>query len=350
MKVLLISDFDYSSKYGLISYFQNGLIEAGHETIQFFISPETIPKLTHSYTRTGLAIKTAYRLFNRFIHATSPVLHKFGFINLKKTVENFKPDFVIVIKGVMVTQEMLLYLKEKGIAIFNYYSDPIPLDNYNHVQTFPLYTCICTFHKDQIPSWYLLGAKNVIYLPFASDPKVHTPCTLSVQEKKYFSSSIAYLATWQPYVEYWPEKLLQYGLKIWGNQWYYLSKRSPLRKAWQGENVGVGEYFSAICSASEIIFNVVRAHNGQGHSMKTFEIPACMGFMLTNRTEEQLSFFPEDVAAVYFSTEEELTDKVRFYLNNEEKRKAISCKGYEIAQNHRYSHRMKTLIDCYKKL
>ena len=40
--------------------------------------------------------------------------------------------------------------------------------------------------------------------------------------------------------------------------------------------------------------------------MKTFEIPACGGFMLTNRTDEQLEFFAEDEGAAYYSTAAEL--------------------------------------------
>ena len=84
--------------------------------------------------------------------------------------------------------------------------------------------------------------------------------------------------------------------------------------------------------------------------MKTFEIPACGGFMLTKRTEDQLEFFPEDIGAVYFSTEEELIEKIRYYLKNEDKRNSIAAKGLEIANSHRYSDRMQTVMDRYKQL
>ena len=71
--------------------------------------------------------------------------------------------------------------------------------------------------------------------------------------------------------------------------------------------------------------------------------------MLSNRTEDQLKFFPEDIAAVYFSTEEELVDKIKFYLKHEEKRTAISLKGFEIAQNHRYTQRMQAIVELFKQ-
>ncbi len=78
--------------------------------------------------------------------------------------------------------------------------------------------------------------------------------------------------------------------------------------------------------------------------MKTFEIPACKGFVITNRTEQQLDFFPEDKACVYFSTAEELIDKTEFYLKNEQSRTKITDAAYEISLKHRYKDRANDMI------
>ena len=48
--------------------------------------------------------------------------------------------------------------------------------------------------------------------------------------------------------------------------------------------------------------------------MRTFEIPACFGFALSTKTKEQQDFFKEGAEADYFSTPEELKQKIDFYL------------------------------------
>ncbi len=51
--------------------------------------------------------------------------------------------------------------------------------------------------------------------------------------------------------------------------------------------------------------------------------------MLAERTDRHLDFFREGVEAEFFATDEELVDKVRFYLANDEKRMEIARRGHE---------------------
>ena len=226
----------------------------------------------------------------------------------------------------------------------------MPEKNKVFLATIPLYTGIFTYNRYYIPSWYWHGASRVDYIPFASDRKIHTPKKPSSDRFDYYHSPISYLATWQPNTAHWPLLLKPYGLKIWGNQWFKLPPGHELRNSWQGEGHGLYDENALICSASDVIFNVVRANNGQGHSMKTFEIPACKGFVITNRTEEQREFFPEDKACVYFSTAEELIDKTEFYLKNERVREKIIEHAYQIAMNHRYSDRASDMVSIFQEV
>lgn len=347
MKVLLIANTS-EDEYSLLKYFENGLKSLGHDTKWFPLLPNfNIVKRVYLKGRTPLGTfvkRASTRLANSRIFWHKQTV----FNNLIKTVEEFKPQFILTATATNLDKDILSRIASKGIPVFHYFTEPIPLDNRKFLEAIPFYECIFTYNKEFVEQWSSLGAKDVKYLPFASDPGVHKPVNLSDKEKNFFQSPISYIAAWQPGVEYWPEKIFDFGLKIWGNQWYYLKKSSLLKKAWQGEDSGMGENFARVCSAAKIIFNLVREKNGQSHSMKTFEIPSCGGFMLTKRTEDQLEFFPEDVGAVYFSTEEELLEKIKFYLKNDDQRKKIAAKGFEIAKSHRYSHRMQTVIDRYK--
>jgi spore maturation protein CgeB len=62
---------------------------------------------------------------------------------------------------------------------------------------------------------------------------------------------------------------------------------------------------------------------------RTFEIPACGGFMLHERTDEVLNFFEEGAEIACFSDEVELVDKVRYYLTHESEREKMRRAAHE---------------------
>ena len=145
------------------------------------------------------------------------------------------------------------------------------------------------------------------------------------------------------------EQLAGYDLAIWGNLWDRVKWGSSLKARWKGD-VAMGRDFSKVCSASKIILNFIREQNGDAHNMRSFEVPACRGFMLTTRTKEQCEFFEEGVEIACFDTLKELRRKVDQYLSDEELRKKFSSAAYEKVQEHTYSERAKTILDIYSDM
>jgi spore maturation protein CgeB len=58
--------------------------------------------------------------------------------------------------------------------------------------------------------------------------------------------------------------------------------------------------------------------------MRTFELPACGGFVLAERTEAHQVLFAEDREAAFFGTPDELVAKVRHWLGRDDDRRAIA--------------------------
>jgi len=83
------------------------------------------------------------------------------------------------------------------------------------------------------------------------------------------------------------------------------------------------------------------------HTTRTFEIPACGSLLLADRTEEHQEFFAEGQEAEFFSSSEELLEKIKFYQSNESARKRVAAWGHSrcASGGYAYVHRLKTVLD-----
>jgi len=61
------------------------------------------------------------------------------------------------------------------------------------------------------------------------------------------------------------------------------------------------------------------------------------GFLLSNYQADFLDYFIPDEDFVYYESEEDLCEKVEYYLSHEAKRKEIAHNGHEkVKQNHSF--------------
>lgn len=346
LKVLLVTADP--APWGLAACYYRALIKSGYETRLHLLFGERSDRLFLNMLTNKVSVLYSMKLKRAQRH-------------LLTEVTRFKPNLIIITKGTELNSDMLDELKEVSRAlVFNLYTDsPFvypgypELHNHSFSSVIRHYDCMFSFARFLIPVFYLCGATRVECLPFAHDPEIHHPTEVTPNEMAHYQSPIAYLGKWGPGHERWLEMLVPFGLKIWGVQWHHLSFTSPLRKCCCTPRLsadGMGPNMAKVCHASAIIFNLVRAEHGCAHSMKTFEIPACKGFMLSSRTDEQLEYFEEDKCAVYFSHADELLDKVRFYSERDTLRAKIAHAGWERAQAHTYAHRLQKIVDVYRQL
>jgi len=169
------------------------------------------------------------------------------------------------------------------------------------------------------------GARRVIMTEFGYDPYLHHPVELNSDDARLRSEAI-FVGHWEPSYARMVAALRQAGVQVTvhGSNWvraFGLSDRRKIRPIY-----GV-EYVKALAGA-RLCLGFVSGWNRSQATHRTFEIPAVGGFFLGPRTRQHEAYYLEGTEAEFFKSDDELVDKARFYLANDDARQAIAQAGH----------------------
>ena len=103
-------------------------------------------------------------------------------------------------------------------------------------------------------------------------------------------------------------------------------------------------------NACTVNFNATSLQMGTAVNQRLFDCPLCGGFLLTDHQEAIEGLFEVGTEVITYREEEEITDLVRFYLENNTARERIAAKGRErVLAQHTYHHRLRTLIETMEQ-
>ena len=300
--------------------------------------------------------KPIYRLASRLL-GRRPV--KYWKINrqLLDIARRFHPQIIIVVKGMWISRETLAQLKtEIGCCLINFATD----DPFNTAvsrpesrRSIPFYDLYACTKRAIMEDVRRAGGRNVIYVPFGYEPSLHFPERPATDgEAGLFASDVVFIGAADndrlPMMQMIAERAKkQWTFCLYGGFW---NRDSRMRKYHRGFALG-REYRLAVSSA-KINLGLVRRANRDGHAMRTFEIPACGAFMLAERTEEHLELFVENKEAAYFGPDEELLEKIDYYLVHDAERQRIAQAGYErvTSGKHTYRNRVQQILELAQAL
>ncbi len=255
---------------------------------------------------------------------------------LMNAAANFRPDIAIFIGNKDWDVVSIRFLKDlcSGPVVVLTTDSPIVtpgLKSLSWLESLAEFETVFVAVRRFIPIFYQLGARHVEYYRVSYNPRFHFP-----REFSGIKNSIAYLGSWGPLQEMWLDRVAnEFQLRIYGWGWEHAARKSKSRACWmRGE--GIESEMGVAIASSKIIFNMARAEHGSTYSTKTFEIPACGGFMLTNWTEDQAEFFEDGKECVYYNTMDEMIEKAKYYLENEDEREKIRLAGMAAAAPHTY--------------
>jgi spore maturation protein CgeB len=265
---------------------------------------------------------------------------------LEKNKKTFK--LIFIFKGIYINEKFILKIKNisNKIKIINILPDnPFDIDYFKDISNQNILKSIKHFDHVFIYSRTILDKlkktyprNKFSYLPFAHDDKIHKNLTTINNNEIDFDLSFVGTADEVRYKII--KELKEFRIILAGDGWdkFDLSKNITYVKKVNAKN------FSKLINRSKLSLNILRKQNEKSHNMKTFEIPAMGGLMITKRNLEQNFFFPENKASLMYGNIQELKLKINKIKTVSKKFKKIQEKSFNISKKHSYYERAKYLL------
>ena len=126
---------------------------------------------------------------------------------------------------------------------------------------------------------------------------------------------------------------------------YTYGKTDYLPKVNNQGVVSSNRHQKVVFHLSKINLNITTKPIMSGLSLRVWDVMGSGGFLMSNYQEEIEDYFVIGEDLEVFSSEEELVDKVGFYLKHDDIREKIARNGYEkVRKYHSYDERIKQMI------
>jgi hypothetical protein len=219
------------------------------------------------------------------------------------------------------------------------------------LQSLPFYDIYFTTKTYNVAELKGLGAKEVVCIGNAYNPNTHKPIAVSEKVRAQLGGPVGFIGGFESERLHYMLALAEAGIsvRVWGGWdirgWSAWVGKHPMLRI-EKQAVWGDDYSRAICSF-DINLCFLRKINRDLQTTRSIEIPACGAFMLAERTNEHLELFEEGKEAEFFSSDEELLEKVKYYLAHPEERRRIAAAGRERCLKSGYSNhdRIKWMLD-----
>jgi len=281
----------------------------------------------------------------------NPKISNSELINL---IEQSQADIIFVIGFLyrFFDLNVIKQLKQKhAFKLFLYDTDSCNLFNnkrellyfFNH--ELPVYDHIYSFSKTTTEFINKLNHLNASHFPFGAKP---IPLATMTQE-----NDILFVGSADMRRIFLLEQLSNFRLSVFGSKWQrnkalisaQLNQQIHSRAIWN-------ETLYQQLFSSKIVLNITRSTFygvETGINLRIFETLSAQRFLLTDHTPELAELFKIGTEIESYSSSEELVDKVRYYLKNEDKRDKIARQGHQLfLQKYTWNARIKELLTDFK--
>jgi len=278
----------------------------------------------------------------------------------KKFIEvhkELKPDLTLIIKGGGFTSDTIKKIKEfhKGKLvgwIFDVTLGGIMLkDTKTYIDFIKELDTFYTIDNSAVPELKALGV-NAKWLTEGCYPPEHKSVMFNKHQNNQFGADIVFLGSVGG-IHPNREKLLEridkegFDFKIFGDVLYEPDKEPRWVKDHHTGYEAINDYHSIACEASKIVIGIDGwPDRSKAWSARLYRTLCPGGFLLTNYTKDLEKYFkPGEVLDVYHN-EDELIEKILYWLKNEESRNKVAQAGKKLVnEKHTFAIRLKEIID-----
>lgn len=262
---------------------------------------------------------------------------------LIRKVYSTRPNVIWIDKGFWIYPRTLHLLRRTGAFLVQHNTDDLE-GRYGRWsyrllrKTVQYYDINFTTNHDNIDSMRAMGAPRVELTALGYDHERFYPVPLEENERRKWSNPIVFVGHWEPQTESYVRAMAAAGLplKVYGWNWRKARHQKELSNIISPQFLGTEDYVRCLVGA-KIGLGFVSKINRNQTAGRSFEIPACGTFLLAQRTEEHQRLYEEGKEADFFSDEDELVEKARFYLADDHFRRHVAERGRQRCLSSEYS-------------
>jgi spore maturation protein CgeB len=268
--------------------------------------------------------------------------------DLISIVKDCRPRMVVVVKGRDILPSTLTYFNNINMPVINWHVDeyfnPYYITKYSD-SNFTLYDLHLSSRPHMFDYYNKRGARRVVYQEFCYDPSISYPVHMQSSNE----CDVSFVGNWSNKRESVIRSLCKYvKAYVWGGGWWRALKlKNNVNCRIMDKRVDL-EAYSRVIASSKICINCLTAENKDMTNLRTFEIPACGGFQMTEYTEQQYNIFNKGEGVCFYGNYEQLKDNILYYLDKPDQRRRMAEVGYSVitSNGNTYVDRCKYMIKC----
>ena len=286
------------------------------------------------------------RRVNWWLRGRRPTRLEWFSRRLTEKVGSRRPEWLLTTGVAPCHREALDVIGAVGVKRVNYLTD----DPFNPSQrapwfldALPAYDHVFSPRRANIDDLLRLGCKAVSYLRFGYDPALHYLDHPSSDEQQV-AADVMFAGGADrdrlPYIT----TLIRTGLRValYGDYWDRFPETRPCARGHADPST-----LRRATGAAKVALCLVRRANRDGHTMRSFEIPAIGACMLAEDTDEHREIFGrEGEAVVYFATTAAMVEKLSWLLTCGEERARLAAAAHRLITGggHAYKDRLLAML------
>ncbi len=257
-------------------------------------------------------------------------------------IEKFRPEVLYVFEWCPLGDSFLAEMKGKVRLLAGQIASPLPEN-----RTFAAYDLMISSFPPIVEHFRSLGM-DAEYLRLAFDPRILD--RLPLRQASRDVTFVGGFAPSHPNRQAWLERVLQdVAVDVFGYGLDRLSLDSPIRRHHRGGAWGMEMY--RILQESKLTLNLHARIDIRGevstrfaNNMRLYEATGVGTCLVTDAKENLRELFEPDREVVCFADDAECVEKLRYYLEHDEQRRAVAEAGHRrTLREHTYPLRMREL-------